>query len=632
MSAADPYKYFRIEAAEIVHDLAQGLLDLEKQGTSPPRLAKLLRLAHTLKGAARIVKHRVLAQHAHELEGLLAPLREPGATPTRADTDALLAVVDRITAEVAGLSPAPAAASPAPASAQLAPSGPPLLPRSERNDLGAVLDGLAEIQIQLGHLRDVRELAQLGLRVDHLEREVRRVREETEQLQLVPAGSLFTALERTIRDATPAGTQIDLVGRGGEIRIEGQVLAVLQPALVQLVRNAVAHGLEPAAVRLPAGKPARGTITIDVTQRGGRVTVQVADDGRGIDVRAVDRALARRGGSEASADRSEAWILEQLLRGGITTAATVTELAGRGVGLDVVRDAVRQLGGELAARTSAGVGTTIEITVPVSLSTMSALVVSAGDRIAALPLAAVDRVRQLEEDQLIRTADRHVIALGDTPIAYALLGPILGGARHAAKTVVVVTGADGAVAVGVDQVLGVKDIVHRARPPRVPLDRVVSGLALDQDGLPRPVLDPRALAEAVHARRSDALVEPARTLPILVIDDSLTTRMLEQTILESAGYSVELASSAEEGLAKAQHGRYAMCLVDVEMPGMDGFAFITRLRADAKLAALPAILVTSRNAPDDLARGAAVGAQGYIVKGEFDQTELLAMIAKLVAT
>jgi two-component system chemotaxis sensor kinase CheA len=179
-------------------------------------------------------------------------------------------------------------------------------------------------------------------------------------------------------------------------------------------------------------------------------------------------------------------------------------------------------------------------------------------------------------------------------------------------------------------VLGVKDVVQRARPRGVILDAMVSGLIIDDDGLPRPMLDAEELGHAIATARAEPVRTRAKRLPILVIDDSLTTRMLEQSILESAGYQVELASSAEEGLVKAQRNRYALFLVDVEMPGMDGFTFVAQTRADPELGKTPAILVTSRNAPEDLRRGSDAGAKGYIVKGEFDQNELLALIARLV--
>jgi two-component system chemotaxis sensor kinase CheA len=195
----------------------------------------------------------------------------------------------------------------------------------------------------------------------------------------------------------------------------------------------------------------------------------------------------------------------------------------------------------------------------------------------------------------------------------------------------VVRGAGGAAAAfTVDRIVGTAPVLLKPLPRFAPATAVIAGAALDAVGDPVVVVDPeRLVAGAREAARRAAAPDPARPR-VLVIDDSLTTRMLEQSILESAGYEVALASSAEEGLEMARASRHALCLVDVEMPGMDGFAFVERIRADATLQDLPAILVTSRSAPEDRQRGLDVGAQAYIVKGEFDQGVLLDRIKVLI--
>jgi len=190
---------------------------------------------------------------------------------------------------------------------------------------------------------------------------------------------------------------------------------------------------------------------------------------------------------------------------------------------------------------------------------------------------------------------------------------------------------DRSVAVGVDRFLGTSSIVMRSLPAAVAADPIVAGASLDAEGNPQLVLDPIELVALAERGRGSALGgTPPRPAPILVIDDSLTTRMLEKSILESAGYEVEIAVSAEEALAKACDGRYSLFLVDVEMPGMDGFEFVETTRADPTLRSIPAILVTSRNAPEDRRRGEQAGARAYIVKGEFDQGKLLQTIRALI--
>jgi two-component system, chemotaxis family, sensor kinase CheA len=219
-------------------------------------------------------------------------------------------------------------------------------------------------------------------------------------------------------------------------------------------------------------------------------------------------------------------------------------------------------------------------------------------------------------------------AIPFVPLAYALDAPGDGLAR--VSSAVVVVGEGGLAALGVERLLGRASLLVRPLPALAAADPVVSGLSLDAEGTPRPVLDADRLVECARARRSPASPAPAPPPPILVVDDSLTTRMLEQGILEAAGYEVEVAASGEEALEKARRRRYSLLLVDVEMPGMDGFTLLEQLRGDAELRGIPALLVTSRQAPEDKARGLQAGARGYIVKSEFDQTELLATIRGLV--
>jgi two-component system chemotaxis sensor kinase CheA len=223
---------------------------------------------------------------------------------------------------------------------------------------------------------------------------------------------------------------------------------------------------------------------------------------------------------------------------------------------------------------------------------------------------------------------------GQQAIASMTLSAVLEGGHMPIRdrsSVVVLAGADGLAAIGVDRLLGTANLAVRPLPDELRASPVAAGVALDAAGDPQLILDPDSIVAAVRRGARDASETPApvRTR-VLVIDDSLTTRMLEQSILESAGYEVDVALSAEDGLRAARRARYALFLVDDEMPGMDGFAFVETIRSDSLLHEIPAILVTSRAAPEDVERGRAVGAQGYIVKSEFDQTRLLAMIRPLV--
>ncbi len=199
-----------------------------------------------------------------------------------------------------------------------------------------------------------------------------------------------------------------------------------------------------------------------------------------------------------------------------------------------------------------------------------------------------------------------------------------------AWSAVVVEAPGGRVVLGADRLVGTAEVVVQPLPGFMQLDPGVAAAVLDGEGNPRLVLDPAGLVAAARGRATGEQEAPAPRAPILVIDDSLTTRMLEQSILESAGYEVDVAVSAEEALDKARARRYGLFLVDVEMPGMDGFEFVRVTRAEPRLSSTPAILVTSRSAPEDRARGLGAGASAYIVKSEFDQGRLLATIEELL--
>jgi two-component system, chemotaxis family, sensor kinase CheA len=261
--------------------------------------------------------------------------------------------------------------------------------------------------------------------------------------------------------------------------------------------------------------------------------------------------------------------------------------------------------------------------------------------IVSLPLDAVRCTRRVAAGDVIRTAAGQSIAHGGTMIPFTTLAALLGSGASppppppqgrsagGVTSAVVIQGATGMAALAVDQLLGSSGVMLRPLPDLAPAAAVVAGASLNAEGRPQLVLDPDALVAEAARQTAGPVVAEAERRPVLVIDDSLTTRMLEQSILESAGYDVDVATSGEEAIESARRKRYALFLVDVEMPGMDGFTFIERTRGDPALRDVPAILVTSRASADDRRRGQEVGAQGYIIKSEFDQAQLLGRVRQL---
>ena len=679
--ARDPLRYFRVEARELVDQISAAVLDLDQQ-PEPEPVARLLRFAHTLKGAARVVRQQDIADRAHQLEEVLIPHRGGSAVLAAEEMRELLRLNDEIAGRVTALEhpAAPASVSPAEASPEAAADDEPA-PRAPTAELDELLDTIGEANARIAPLRESsRTLAQLrravdglgerlrsprspaadartrataqrlaadlgtlGRRltdaVDQVERELDEVRGRAEALRLVAAGTIFTALHRAVHDAADAdGKRVRFVTHGAEVRMGPNLLNQVSGAFLHVVRNAVVHGIESQADRLAAGKPAEGTVTVEVERRGRWATFRCVDDGRGFDLAALRGAAHARGLLPADRDPDAQELIDLVLHGGITTSAAVTEVAGRGIGMDVARDVAQQLRGKVNVRNRPGQGATVEIVVPLTLLSMSGLTVEAGGSVATMPLDAVRRCVRLAADEAATAAASGRLAhQGEVvpflPLARTLhTGAAVADTGGGAGVAVLLAVDDATVAVGVDRLAGTTTLVARPLPDLAPAAPVIGSVAIDLDGNPRLVLDAHGLV--AEARRDLAgagpAVEPAAPrLPVLVVDDSLTTRMLERSILESAGYEVDLAASGEEGLQRARSRAYGLFLTDIDMPGISGFEFVARARADPALAHVPAILVSSRTSAEDRRRGAEAGAAAYVVKGEFDQEELLAHIRRL---
>ncbi|MEV4709150.1 response regulator [Actinoplanes sp. NPDC049316] len=680
--STDPLRYFRVEARELIDQISAGVLDLEQRHDTD-LVPRLLRFAHTLKGAARVVRQQEIADRAHAFEEVLVPHRGDDGPLPADEMRELLRLNDEIERYVAALEPGyePPASAPDEPQPEATPHPEPLpAARAATADVDDLLDAVGETHARFAPLRSgrtsleqlrrsaealadqlrsgrpgsaetartaaVRLAVEIGAvtrrltdTVEQVERELDEVRGRAERLRLVAASSIFTALHRAVRDAADAqGKRVRFDGRGGDLRLDPQVLTSAANAMLHIVRNAVVHGIEPEPDRVAAGKPAEGGIVVAIERRGSYAAFLCSDDGRGFDLAAVRRAAQERGllqPGEAEPDTQT--LLELVLGGGISTSPTVTDVAGRGIGLNVARDVADQLGGEVTVRTESGRGTTIELVLPLALLSLQGLVVEAAGTVATVPLDAVRTCVRLLPVQATAASVTGKLAhdgeaLPFLPLARALYAGTVVPEGGGSAVAVVVRAGDRSVAVGVDRLAGTSTLVVRPLPDLAPAAPVIGGVSMDLDGNPRLVLDAAGLIDETGRLGGGGVApaEPARRLPILVVDDSLTTRMLERSILESAGYEVDLAASGEEGLEKARNRQYGLYLTDIDMPGIDGFAFVAQTRADPELAEVPAILVSSRASAEDRARGAAAGASAYVVKGEFNQEELLAHIRRLV--
>ncbi len=662
MSGEDPLHYFRIEAHELVGALESGFVGYTG---APEGLAELFRLAHTLKGSARIVRQGTIADLAHAMEDVLAHHREHKSTLSRAEVQELLRVVDGMRSALRDVPPASEERVKAPVAQQE--------PRADQefdavrvglSDMDALAAGVLEAQSHAEVLRSrVAELGELQRRLrttaarskhvkdqslddlattlsdqtqklaslaDAIDVELRRLAQRTSVLRLLPSSAAFPELERAAHDAaTQTDRSVGFVARGGAVRIDGHVLSAMRSSLLHLVRNAVAHGIEDESERLARGKNARGSVEVSVERRGARIAFTVKDDGRGVDRDAVRRVAGERGFAVPLDDDA---VDRLVFEPGLSTAREVSDLSGRGVGLDAVQKAVERVGGQLEMRTERGLGTSFEIVVPVSLSSLRALVVSVSGRTLLVPLDTIVATARLEPSALLAVSNGRALVHEGVTLPFRALNSWLHPERDVSlgRVTVVVRTHRGNVAIGVDALRGTRDVIVRPLPRAAGASELIAGVALDGLGDPELVLDPEGLLGVPEAREKAKLDGSARKKPVLVIDDSLTTRMLEQSILDAAGYDVDVASSAEEGLQKALSRAYGLIVCDVEMPGMNGYEFTAETRKRESLRKIPVIMVTSLASEESRRRGREAGVSAYIVKGEFDQGKFLRTVSELL--
>ena len=499
-------------------------------------------------------------------------------------------------------------------------------------------DGLALIE-EMGRLR-----RKLDADVRRLEHVAADLHDSVRRLRLVPVGVALAGLPRLVRDTAAAcGKQARLELVGDDTEVDRSVLEGISGALTHLVRNAVDHGLEGPAGRAAAGKPPVGTVTLRAREERGALILEVADDGAGIDVDAVRRRGVELG--LVSAEQATAAGLDLVFRPGFSTAGRITEVSGRGVGLDAVTATVESLQGSVALGTDPGSGTTFTVTLPLTLATTRSLLLRAGGHTLALPLATVSRVVRVDDEAVGRSGGRAALRGLGAPVALAELAAVLGlppgdGPAAGAPAPLAVIAASGSTAAGVlvDEIRGEEEIVVTTLPAPLQRVRFTAGATILGTGEVVPVLHAGEVfrAAAGHLPAASAVAgagaaaAPAGPKVVVVADDSVTTRTLERVILESAGYEVRTAADGAQALALVQAGGCDAVVSDVQMPVLDGFALCERLRADARFRDLPVVLVTALGSRDDRERGVAVGADAYIVKGEFDQETLLATLRRLL--
>jgi two-component system chemotaxis sensor kinase CheA len=402
----------------------------------------------------------------------------------------------------------------------------------------------------------------------------------------------------------------------------------------------VSHGIELPRERLEKGKPPAGMVTLRIDTEGQHLTATVEDDGRGVDLVKVAELAVQQGilsPSETGHYNTDD-LTRILFRPGFSTLRAVTDLAGRGMGLSVVHGAVRRLQGDLEVRPREGGGTLIRLSVPLSIATHRFLLVNCGNQLFAIPIHGIERLLRIGFQNVQTMEGKPVVAINGQPVPLFSMRRLLNlerGPEADPLRVMLVRGKGRRAAVAVDEFLSESEaVIHDLGPAAAP-DGKISGAVLLDDGAVAFVVNPSELIEAPPSEPF-TLEKAAPPVPkfiapsILVVDDSITTRTLEQSILEANGYDVRVAVDGMDALAALHAQKADLVIADVQMPRLDGFGLLEAMKADAALGRIPVIVVTSLERREDQERGLRLGADAYIVKRKFDQGELLAAIRQIL--
>ncbi|HTQ37646.1 MAG TPA: response regulator [Pirellulales bacterium] len=497
--------------------------------------------------------------------------------------------------------------------------------------------GLAR-HVRSARLLQHRSSCSVRLLAEQLQDDVRRAR-------MVPVESEFQGFRKMMRDlARDEGKQIDFSVVGFEALADRMVLQTLKDPLMHVLRNAITHGIELPAERTERGKSAAGQVTLTIQTIGSRLTIEVEDDGRGVDLAEVSHIAVQRGilsQSEATS-QSPVELTRLLLLPGFTTSRMVTELSGRGMGLSAVYEAVTRLQGEVEVRPRGGGGTSILLTVPLSISTHRLLLVSCHGQTIAIPFYGIEALHRIKLSAVETVEGIPMVSLAGQLAPLAGLAQLLDNSLPSeapagdALSVVLMCSASRRVAVVVDALVAERNaLIKNLGPPANTHSALLGGILLE-DGSVSPVVNTADLVERFKPSKKTgvaATIKPAdakRSPTILVVDDSFTTRTLETSILETNGYQVRVAVDGVQALELLRSEKVDLVITDIEMPRMDGFALLEQMKADTRMASLPVILVTSRDQSVDKQRGLELGADAYIVKRKFDHQDLLSTIEQVL--
>lgn len=756
MNVADMsmFELFKVESDQQGKVLNEGLLDLEQDPRSPERLEPLMRAAHSIKGAARLVGLQAVVNLAHVMEDVFVAAQKGSLVLGGNQIDVLLRGVDTITeiarfeGEVSGwlvenqarydelivnlrtVLEGKLAASPVQASAAIDQAVVPssqsemetvaaiapaqhvaakkqdkaatqpkervlrvsadqlnrlmglageslvesrwLYPyasslqrlKRQQTDLIGVLDSLREhldrervsdtlvtlarsAQKQASFCREtmadrLAELESYDRRSTNLSSRLHR---EVVKSRMRPFGDGVHGFPRMVRDISRTlGKDVQLVIQGETTLVDRDILDKIEAPLNHLLRNAIDHGIESTDDRAAAGKPARGTITLSAYHNAGMLSIMVADDGRGVDLERLRRkVLEKKLVDESMAETlGEAELLDFLFLPSFSTKDSVSEISGRGVGLDVVHDVVQEMRGAVRALSEFGKGTRFQMQLPLTLSVIPALLVEISGEPYAFPLARIDKILRIENEIIQEAEGNQFFMVDGKSVGLVSAAQIIGMADsvefEGQLSIVVLHERNGYYGLVVEKFLGERELVVQVMPEQLGKVQDISSAALMEDGSPVLIVDVddlfRSVEKVLKTKRlgkvSAVQVEELPRKRVLVVDDSITVREVERKLLEGAGYAVDVAVDGMDGLNALRMSQYHLLVTDVDMPRMNGIELVKSVRQDPALRSIPVMMVSYKDRDEDRMRGLEAGADYYLTKGSFHDAGLLQAALDLI--
>jgi two-component system, chemotaxis family, sensor histidine kinase and response regulator WspE len=474
-----------------------------------------------------------------------------------------------------------------------------------------------------------------------------RLYDEALSCRMRPFADGVEGVPRMVRDvAQSLGRQVKLDIIGSATQVDRDILARLDAPLGHLLRNAIDHGIEPPAIRVSAGKPPEGTIQLEARHRAGALQIIVSDDGNGVDLEKLRVAVVARKLTTRESVRalSEAELLEFLFLPGFTMKDTVTDVSGRGVGLDAVQDMVKQVRGTVRVASQAGRGTRFQLQLPVTLSVVRTLLVDIAGEPYAFPLVCIVRTLKLSKNDVSILEGRQHFELDGRSIGLITARQVLGADGPATigddLPVIIVGDQDRRYGLIVDRFLGERELVVQPLDTQLGKIKDIAAGALMEDGSPVLIVDAEDLLRSMDklaakgglavVDRGSADVSRKPRKRVLVVDDSLTVRELERKLLSASGYEVEVAVDGMDGWNAVRTGHFNLVVTDIDMPRMDGFELVTRINSDPNLKALPVMIVSYKDREEDRQRGLEAGAAYFLTKGSFHDETLLNAVVDLI--